>query len=125
MAHETQVTGAYSELMAEAALLANGYEVARPIAPESYDMVARNPLTNDYQRIQVKTVRVREDRGGALVVYARRSNGEAYSADDCDAFIGVNGDDVYMFDNRVKTEYWSDGADFNGWTLLRKGRRAI
>lgn len=118
------MTGAYSELLAEAALLANGFEVARPIAPEPYDMITRNPVTGDYQRIQVKTVRVREDRGGVLVVYARRANGEPYSTDDCDMFVGVHGDDVYIFQNRGLSEYWSDGADGNGWTLLPKGRHA-
>lgn len=119
IAHETQVTGRHSELLAATALLANGFEVAQPIAPEVYDLLVRNPATNDYSRVQVKTARVREDRDGAIVVYARKGNGEAYTPDDCDMIVGVNGGDVYIFPCRGISEYWSNpNSASDKWTLL-------
>lgn len=95
-----------SELKARVALLENGWDVSLPALRESHDLEARNPQTGENVRIQVKTVYTRDDRKGELVVFARKSDGKAYSAEDCDYFIGVHGDDVYMFKNRGLTEYW-------------------
>lgn len=78
---------------------------------EAYDILARDPLTGDYAKIQVKTVRQRMDRGGDLVVYARKGNGTTYDLSEADLIIGVWAVDgemprVFMFENKLKGEYW-------------------
>jgi hypothetical protein len=110
LAHFTQVTGAVSELKTMQALMSNGWEVASPAVAEVYDLVAKDPLSNEWRTIQVKTARVREDRGGAIVIYAKKGNGQAYSTDECDLIAGVLGDTVYLFENRGIGEYWSSEA---------------
>ena len=107
MAHVTQVKGAVSELTAARALLSNGWMVASPVVDEVFDLVAQEPITGEFKRIQVKTIRRRADRGNEMVVYAKKGNGEAYTAHDCDYIIGVEGEDVYMFECTGKREYWA------------------
>ena len=118
MAHNSINIGKRSELLAQTALLANGYEVAQPIAPEPYDLVARDPITGSWATFQVKTARVREDRG-AVVVVAKRSDGSPYTKNDADFLIGVVGSDVYVFENTGQGEYWTtpDGID-SRWKRL-------
>ncbi len=111
IAHVTEITGKYSELAARLALLANGWTVHKAETDEAYDILARDPLTGDYAKIQVKTVRQRMDRGGDLVVYARKGNGTTYDLSDADLIIGVWAVDgemprVFMFENRLCGEYW-------------------
>ncbi len=84
-----------------------GYEVAKPLVPEVYDFLARDPLNGEVYRVQVKTLRVRADRDNALVVYARKGNGEPYTSDETDYIIGVDGNRAFMFDCTGLTEYWS------------------
>lgn len=48
MAHETVVTGRHSELIAMLALMANGWIVAEPMAPEPFDLVALCPVTKQW-----------------------------------------------------------------------------
>jgi len=126
MAHDTQVTGRHSELLAQTALLLAGFEVSEPIAPEVYDIAIRNPVTDEFARVQVKTARVRDDRDGAIVVYARRGNGEPYTTDDCDMFVGVVGNDVYMFPCTGLAEYWVTPRNIDErWTKLSTDRIAV
>ncbi len=107
MAHVTAITGEVSELTAASLLLTElGWEVSRPIVPEAYDLLARDPQTGDYARIQVKTVRRRRDRLNQPVVYASKNSGEAYTTDEVDFIIGVEGSTAYMFECRGKKEYW-------------------
>nr|WP_154895219.1 hypothetical protein [Paenibacillus xylanexedens] len=111
MAHVTEITGKYSELAARLALLANGWTVHKAETDEAYDILARDPLTGDYAKIQVKTVRQRVDRNNDLVVYARKGNGTTYDLSDADYIVGVWAVDgemprVFMFENRCLTEYW-------------------
>jgi len=120
MAHETQVTGRISELKAITALMANGYEVAEPVVAEPYDLLLRREGNGKTYRAQVKTCRVREDRGGAIVVYAKRNNGEPYTKEDCDFIIGVLDDEVYMFECRGVGEYWVTSETINEyWTKVQ------
>jgi hypothetical protein len=108
MAHETQITGAISELKAAILLMESlGYEVARPIVPEVYDFLARDPANGHAYRIQVKTMRIRQDRGNALVVIGRKGNGNAYTKEDCDYIVGVDGQRAFMFECTGLSEYWS------------------
>lgn len=119
LAHETVTKGRHSELLAQTALLANGWQVSEPIAPEPYDLVAREPISGKWFTIQVKTARIREDRNGAIVVNAKKGNGTAYTLADTDLFIGVLGNDVFMFKNRELGEY-SIAPDklYNSWQWM-------
>ncbi|MFD1270663.1 hypothetical protein ACFQ3Y_24950 [Paenibacillus motobuensis] len=120
MAHISERTGKYSELIARAALLANGWTVHTSETDESYDILATDPVNGEHVKIQVKTVRRRSDRerndGTAdLVVYARKGNGTAYDRADADYVVGVwaeNGEvpRVFMFENRMLSEYWCSEA---------------
>lgn len=85
----------------------NGWEVSQPIVDEAYDIVACHPVITNGQfvKIQVKTVRIREDRGSA-VIYAKKSDGKPYTLEDCDFIIGVLDTNVYMLPNRGIGEYW-------------------
>ena len=108
MAYQTLVTGAISELVAAKALMEGlGYEVSRPLVPEVYDLLARDPEKNKYLRVQVKTLRIRDDRDNALVVYARKGNGKAYTRDEVDFIVAVDGNRAFMFECEGLTEYWS------------------
>lgn len=107
MAHETTVKGGCSELRVALALLNLGWEVANSFIPEVYDLVARDPINKQWYTIQVKTIRVRHDRDDALVVQAKKGNGEAYTKDDCDYIAGVEGDRVFMFECAGQREYWA------------------
>lgn len=107
MAHETQITGKLSEITAMRALISNGFEVSLPSVAEVYDMIARDPLRREYHRVQVKTARVREDRDGAIVIYARKGNGQPYTKEDCDWIVGVLGDTVYLMECNGNSEYWA------------------
>lgn len=102
-------------MIARAALLANGWIVAKPDTDESFDIVARDPVSGDWATFQVKTVRQRFDRGGDLVVYAKKGNGDPYTQSDADYLIGVLGAEgaaprVFMFENRGISEYWASEA---------------
>jgi hypothetical protein len=115
IAHVTEITGKYSELAARLALLANGWTVHKAETDEAYDILARDPINGEYAKIQVKTVRQRMDRGGDLVVYARKGNGTTYDLSDADYVIGVWAVDgemprVFMFENRMLGEYWAREA---------------
>lgn len=97
-----------------------GYEVAKPIVAEVYDYLARDPLNSETYRIQVKTLRIRTDRDNALVVYARKGNGQPYTPDEVDYIVGVDGDRAFMFDCEGLTEYWStEQTAKKRWILLQ------
>jgi len=115
LAHISETVGKYSELAARLALLANGWTVHKAETDEAYDILAQDPLTGDYAKIQVKTVRQRMDRGGDLVVYAKKGNGTTYDLSDADYIVGVWAQDgemprVFMFENRLCGEYWCKEA---------------
>ncbi|MBC1290544.1 hypothetical protein HCB26_06175 [Listeria booriae] len=107
MAHITTIRGEVSELTASCLLMTElGWEVSRPLVPETYDLLGRDPNTGKYYRVQVKTVRRRHDRENQPVVYATNSKGEAYMPDDVDYILGVEGAIAYLFNCRGKKEYW-------------------
>lgn len=107
MAHRSEVVGRVSEMTARRALLNAGYEVAKPETDEPYDVVFRDPVNGAWATAQIKTVRVREDRGGALVIYAKKGNGQPYTKADADYIVGVLGNRVYITENTEQAEYWS------------------
>lgn len=116
MAHITEVVGKYSELIARAALIANGWEaVSKSETDESFDISARDPLTKEWKTFQCKTIRTRDDRKGELVVYAKNGRGVPYEKSDADYIIGVLGNEgeaprVWYFENRGIGEYWASEA---------------
>lgn len=125
MAHITETTGKYSELIARAALLANGWQaVSTSETDESFDVIARDPLSGQFATFQTKTIRKRHDRGGELVVYAKNGRNKAYATTDFDYVVGVLSEDgevprVFMFENRGIGEYWaSEAAASKRWVEL-------
>lgn len=114
-AHISEVVGKYSELVAQLALLANGWRVHESKTAEAYDILATDPVSGEFAKIQVKTIRQRMDRGGDLVVYAKKGNGTAYDRADADLIIGVwviegEAPRVFIFENRLCGEYWASEA---------------
>lgn len=113
--------------MAQLALLANGWTVHEARTAEAYDILATDPISGEYVKIQVKTIRQRLDRGGDLVVYAKKGNGTVYDRSEADMLIGVWADDneiprVYLMENRLLTEYWcSEAKASERWVELKIG----
>lgn len=103
----TASIGRHSELLAQTALLANGWTVMEPIVPVAFDLAVTKRGDNRIVKIQVKTVLKREKDGVEyFVVKGKKNNGEVYGKDDCDVFIGVYHNVVYLLDNRSISEYW-------------------
>ena len=101
----TSTVGEHSELLAQAALLADGWTVHKPITPEAHDLLAVKG--GNVLRIQVKTIKLRErDDTAYYVIRGLKNNGAVYSQTDCDAFIGVIGEHVYLTECRAISEYW-------------------
>lgn len=102
-----------------------GYEVAKPLVPEVYDYLARDPANGVSYRVQVKTLRVRTDRDNALVIYAKKGNGKPYTPDEVDLIVGVEGDRAFMFECKGLTEYWStEQTAKKRWILLQNEEKA-
>lgn len=101
----TSTIGRHSELLAMAALLADGWSVSEPTVPEAHDLIASKD--GQQMRIQVKTIKQREKDGTPYyVIRGLKNNREVYSLSDCDAFIGVVGEHVYLTECRAISEYW-------------------
>ncbi|MDT2249809.1 hypothetical protein P7H16_26715 [Paenibacillus larvae] len=115
MAHYSEQRGKASQLAAKLALVSSGWVVAEPETEEPYDLIGRDPVNGEWYTFQVKTIRKRYDRGGDLVVYAKKNNGEPYSKSDADYIVGVLGEEdesprVFYFENRGIGEYWASEA---------------
>lgn len=116
MAHITEIVGQVSEQVARTALVCAGWTVAVPQTRESFDIVARDPVSHDWKTFQVKTIKLRSDRRNEMVVFSRKGNGEAYTQPEADYIIGVlgaKGDEaprVWVFENTGQVEYWATEA---------------
>lgn len=125
MANHSVAVGTRNELLAAAALYSAGYEVLKPIAPEAYDLATRNPITGETKYYQVKTAIERPDRN-AIVVPAKNGKKEVYKKSEVDYIIGVHGDDVYVFENREKKEYWATPENIGDkWIRLKGDVKAL
>lgn len=117
--------GKHAELLAQTALLANGYSVLEPISPQAYDLAIRNPSTQETSYVQVKTMFLRDEErygGQYLVVRGARNNGKTYTLDEVDYFVAVWEGDVFMFPNREVSEYWIKPENLDvKWTRLETG----
>jgi hypothetical protein len=120
MAHETVTKGRHAELVALAALLANGWTVMEPTAPDAFDLGITRPGWTEFKRVQVKSARLRNKDGADwIVVTGAKNNGQPYSIEEADYFIGVYDGVAYMFPNRLITEYWVKPAELSAkWTRL-------
>ena len=120
MANESTTKGRHAELIAITALLANGWTVMEPTAPDVFDLGITRPGSNKFWRVQVKNARYRvKDGEGWIVVNGTRSNGENYSENEVDYFIGVHDGVAYMFKNRGLSEYWCKPTELDEkWTKL-------
>ena len=114
----TSTIGRHSELLAMAALLADGWSVSEPTVPEAHDLLASK--NGQQMRIQVKTIKQREkDSVPYYVIRGLKNNREVYSLSDCDAFIGVVGEHVYLAENRCLSEYWAKVSEVDEkWRYL-------
>lgn len=122
LAHETQVTGKLSEMTVARALLSNGWQVAEPVVDEVYDLLGRDPITEAFKTIQIKTIRRRKDRNNEMVIYATNSHNDPYQPQDCDYIVGVEGDTVYMTECTGIKEYWAtDKAASERWVKFTVG----
>ncbi|MCD9024357.1 hypothetical protein K7P76_21300 [Cohnella sp. NL03-T5] len=95
--------------------MASGWTVHTAATDEAYDILATDPLSGAHVKVQVKTIRKRSDRGGDLVIYAKKNNGTIYDRSDADYIVGVWADDgesprVFMLENRLLGEYWASEA---------------
>lgn len=128
MAYITETVGVYSELIAEAALMAAGYVgVARPTTREYYDLIATDRFTGKDVKFQVKTLKRRDKDGDWFVIYAKNGAGKAYGVDQAsDYYIGVLVDDgetprVFLAENDKPTrkELWCKTDETNEkWTEI-------
>lgn len=120
MASETSTKGRHAELIAETALMANGWTVMIPSVVEPFDLGITRPGWREFKRVQIKSVRLR-NKGGIdyVIVNGTKNNGNVYSQEEADYFIGVMDGIAYMFPNRGLTEYWLKPAEINEkWTRL-------
>lgn len=114
--------GRHAELLAQTALLAAGYVVMEPIAPEPFDMAIRRKDTKETSYVQVKTAFLRDEdryRGDYIVVRGAKNSGKVYTRDEVDYFVAVWDGEVYIFPNREVSEYWIRPEQLDEkWTKL-------
>ena len=128
MAHESTNIGGAAESVAKAIFLMNGFSVAEMVVPEPYDLIVGGKDGNgDAVRftVQVKTLKVRNDREGQLVVRGASQDGTPYSKQEVDYLFGVDlrNNVGYLIRNSEQSEYWSKDLETarNKWTELRLG----
>lgn len=115
--------GRHTELLAQTALLANGWTVLEPIAAEPFDLAITKIGSRKTHYVQVKTSFRRKEKryaGEYVVVRGSKGNGDVYKKDEVDYFVTVVDNDVYIFPNQEKSEYWvkKEHVDVK-WTKLR------
>lgn len=112
MAHESTLTGGKSELIAAAMFLSNGFSVFNAVVPEVYDLIVvgkDDEGENVVFTVQVKTVKIRSDREGQVVIKGCNSDGKPYSKKDVDYIFGVHlaSNTGYLIPNNEQSEYWA------------------
>lgn len=117
--------GRHAELIAQTALLASGYTVLEPIAPEPFDLAIKRPGDKRTYYVQVKTAFKRNEKryyGEYIVVRGAKRNGDVYTKDEVDYFVAVWDGKVYMFPNREISEYWVRPSELGvKWAELPTG----
>lgn len=114
--------GRHAELLAQTALLANGWTVLEPIAPEPFDLAIRRIDEDKTYYIQVKTASYRDEpkyNGAWVISKGAKNNGERYTRSEVDYFIAIWEGSVYMFPNTLQREYWIRPWEIaDKWTKL-------
>lgn len=101
--------GRHAELIAQMALLANGWTVLEPIAPEPFDLAIKRIGDKKTYYVQVKTAFLRDEPrygGEYLIVRGTKNNGEKYTREEADYFVAIWQGKAYMFPNEEKSENW-------------------
>lgn len=99
--------GRYSELLAEAALSNAGFTLLVPSSNSQVERLGTRRNSNEIKRVQVKTIYPRERDGRSYyVIFAKRGNGNVYTAEEADYLVGVINGRVFMTENRGCGEYW-------------------
>ncbi len=114
--------GRHAELLAQTALLANGYTVMEPISAEPFDMAIKRIGDKTVHFVQVKTAFMRDDKrygGEYVVVKGVKNNGKVYTKGEVDYFVAVWQGVCYLFPNREISEYWERPWNVDDkWTKL-------
>src|SRR5690625_7879681 len=100
--------GKYTELLAQTALLANGWTVLEPIAAEPFDLAMTKIGSRKTYYVQVKTsFRRNEERynGENGVVRGTKGNGDVYAIDEGEYFVTCVDYELYMFTKYEKYVY--------------------
>lgn len=122
IAYSSNEKGRHAELIAQTALLANGYTVMEPIAPEAFDLAIKRPDGGDTSYVQVKTAMLRDEPrygGKYLVIRGAKNNGARYTRDEVDYFVAIWQGRAYMFPNSEQSEYWVKPDEIGEkWTEL-------
>lgn len=120
----TSSVGRHSELLAMAALIADGWTVSEPSVPGAYDLLAEKD--GKYVRVQVKTIKLRDKEGVPYyVIRGLKNSGVPYDKSDCDVFCGVVDGRVFMTEVRSISEYWARVDEVSEkWTELPVSIRA-
>jgi len=120
--------GRHAELLAMAALMANGWTVSEPTLPEAFDLSIKRNGDKQTFYVQVKTASLRDEErynGEWVITKGAKSNGTPYSKDEVDYFIAIFQGEVYMFPNLVQREYWVRPWELSeSWTKLNIGIHA-
>lgn len=112
MAHQSTYTGGVSEALAQAMFMNSGFSVATAVVPEVYDLIVTGKDdAGDTVRftVQIKTMKIRTDREGQLVVKGSNKDGVPYSNRDVDYLLGVHipSKTGFLIKNNEQVEYWS------------------
>lgn len=114
--------GRHAELIAQMALLANGYTILEPIAAEPFDMAIKRHEEKAVYYVQVKTAFLRSEKrygGEYVVVRGAKNNGKVYTKGEVDYFVAVWQGKAYLFPNREVSEYWIKPENMaERWTEL-------
>lgn len=128
MAHESTLTGGISESLAHAMFLSHGFSVFTSVVPEVYDLIVVGKGENGENSsftVQVKTVKIRRDREGQIVIKGSSQGGVPYPKKDVDYLFGVHQPSGrgYLIENRELTEYWASSFEVarEKWTEFRLG----
>lgn len=129
MAHESTLTGGVSETIAQAIFLQNGFSVFTAVVPEVYDLIVVGKDTDGNNvsfTVQVKTIKIRTDREGQIVVKGSNAFGKPYAKADVDYIFGINleTNTGYLIPNNEQVEYWAKDFETarSKWTEYKLGR---